>query len=164
MNELTRRDAIGLTLITTAACACCALGAEDSKESSSDTKKSEKTPPPKQFSIGKLSEYPQPGFYDNYRTNRVMISRLEDRLVVMSAICTHKSCVLRKQDEKVLRCPCHKSFFSEYGTPTEGQAKIALPRYAVTLAEDGTIQVDTTQSFGEREWDNPKAFISLTKS
>ncbi|GIW76969.1 MAG: hypothetical protein KatS3mg104_2032 [Phycisphaerae bacterium] len=42
MNELTRREAIGLTVMATAACTCCALGAEDSKEFSSDDKKARK--------------------------------------------------------------------------------------------------------------------------
>ncbi len=158
MSDISRRDAIGLAA---AACACCALGA-DEKPPEGDAKpgKEQIPPPPKQFTIGKLSDYPNAGFYDAYRKNRAFVARLEDRLVVMSAVCTHKNCIVRKQDEKTLRCPCHKSFFSEYGTPTEGQAKVALPRYGVSVGADGTITVDTTQSFGEREWDKPEAFIS----
>jgi Rieske Fe-S protein len=161
MSDMTRRDAIGLAVIGTAACACGALGADGGEKEKGDP-----AARPKQFSVGKITDYPKPGFYDNFRAkpHNVMISVVDDQLVVMSAICTHKMCVLRKQEDKVLRCPCHKSFFSEYGTPTEGQAKVALPRYAVSVLEDGTINVDTTQSFGEREWEKPQAFIPLKKS
>ncbi len=152
---LTRRDAIGLTVT---ACACCCLGAEESDKPDKDT-----PPTPKQFSIGKLTDYPNPGFYDAHRKNKVMVCVVADQLVVMSAVCTHKNCLVRKHEEKVLRCSCHKSFFSDHGTPTEGPAKIALPRYAVKLEEDGTITVDTTKSFAEREWEKPEAFIAIKK-
>ncbi len=157
MSEMSRRDAMTLAAAATAACACCALGAD---EKPAEGEKDAPAALPKQFPIGKLADYPNEGFYDTHRKSRVFISRLEDRLVVMSAICTHKNCVLRKSEEKVLRCPCHKSFFSEQGTPTEGQAKVALPRYAVKQDANGTITVDTTKSYGEREWDQPEAFIS----
>ena len=159
MSDLTRRDAIGLAVVGTAACACCALGADEKEKGDASAR-------PATFTVGKLADYANPGFYDTYRAkpHNVMVSVVDDQLVVMSAICTHKSCVLKKQDEKVLRCPCHKSFFSEHGTPTEGQAKVALPRYAVSVAEDGTITVDTTKSFGERDWEKPEAFIALKKA
>ncbi len=164
MSDLSRREMI---VLTTAACACCALGADDAGDKpgpGGGGGEREKFPPqPKQFEIGKLSDYPKVGYYDQFRKNKVMIAVVEDRLVAMSAVCTHKNCIVRKDTDTTLLCPCHKSIFGDHGTPTEGKAKFALPRYALSQAADGTITVDTTQSFSEREWEKPEASLVIKK-
>ena len=141
-------------LAVAAVCACggMALGQDD-----------EDTAPPKTISIGTLADYPDAAFYDKFRDQKIFVRRLDDRLVAMSAICTHKRCVLKIKDPATLRCPCHKSFFSAEGSPTEGPAKKSLNRYALTQNEAGEITVDTTQSFEEKEWEEPKSFIAIKK-
>lgn len=161
MEDLSRRQALTtLAAATTAACACCALGADEKPEKPDD----KPAPRPTSVSIGKLSDYPDQKFYDAFaKPAKVMVCRLDDRLVVMSAICTHKSCTLKIAEDKKLRCPCHKSFFGEHGTVLEGQAKSSLVRYALKQADDGTITADLTQSFAEKQWDDPKAMIAIKK-
>lgn len=157
MEDLSRRQALTTIAATSAACACCALGADEKPDDKN-------APRPTSLAIGKLSDYPDQKFYDAFaKPAKVMVCRLDDRLVVMSAICTHKSCTLRVAEDKKLRCPCHKSFFSEYGTAIEGQAKGSLVRYALKQADDGTITADLTQSFAEKHWDDPKAMIAIKR-
>ena len=154
MNDFSRRE----MLVVAAVCACGSVALGDDKDD-----KDEKAPP-KTLAIGKVSDYSDAKFYDAHRADKVMIRRLDDRLVAMSAICTHKRCVVKIKDESSLRCPCHKGTFSEQGTPISGPPKAALPRYALTQAADGTITVDTTRSFGEKEWDQPEAFVAIKKA
>ena len=93
-----------------------------------------------------------------------MVARLDDRLVAMTTVCTHKGCSLKvnaEAPEPALKCPCHKAEFSPQGTPTAGQAKSALARYAVSQGADGVITVDLTTSFIESKWDEKEAFIPL---
>jgi Rieske Fe-S protein len=150
MQDLSRREALTLAA---AACACACAGGADEKP---DNK-----PMPKSLAIGKLADFDKEGFYD-FRDSKVMVSRLEDRLVVMSAVCTHKRCMLKiEEDKKSLKCNCHKSFFSEQGTVTGGPAKSSLVRYAVSQKEDGTITADLTQSFSEKQWEDAKSFVPV---
>jgi Rieske Fe-S protein len=166
---LTRRQA--LTIATATACASClaeALEGGERKGGSSPKadEKAEKAPPTA-LALGKLDAYEKPGFYDTFtKSDKIYVRRLDDRLVVMSAKCTHKGCVVKKGNEEegdVLRCPCHKSNFDAYGTPTGGPAKTSLPRYAVTRDADGTITADLTKSFEEKEWDDPAAMVAIKK-
>jgi Rieske Fe-S protein len=180
--KLTRRQA--LTIVAVTACSCAMTEAQDGDrprrrgpgggggeggggggDGSGEAAK-EKTPPAKALVIGKLADFEKPGFYDTFtKTNKIYVRRLDDRLVVMSASCTHKGCVIKQDapDVVTLRCPCHKSSFDAFGTPTEGPAKTALPRYALTQSADGTITADLTRSFTEKEWDEPGAMIAVEK-
>ena len=118
---------------------------------------------PKSLAIGKLSDYPKPGFYDTFRQKRVMVSKLDDRLVVMSAVCTHKGCLvkIKADDPAELKCPCHGAVFTDQGTVDSGPAKSSLVRYALKQNADGAITADLTQSFDEKDWDNAGAFIPV---
>ena len=174
MSDLTRRNL--LVIAGASACAGClaetsAVLADDDDEKrprrrKHDDDEGQKGPTVKSIAIGKLSDYPKAGFYDKYRPQKVMVSKLDDRLVVMSAICTHKGCTVKVQpaDSAELFCPCHKALFSDQGTATKGPAKASLVRYAVSQAADGTITADLTKSFAERQWDDAAAFIPLPKT
>jgi Rieske Fe-S protein len=165
-NHLSRRQA--LTLAAATACGCALTqteilaqdGGKKSQRGGDD-----KTPMPTSLVIGKLSDFPEESFYDTFAKSKVYVRRLDDRLVVMSAICTHKGCALKQDEPDRLRCPCHRSSFNPQGTPTtDGPAKVALARYALKQADDGTITVDLTQSYSEKEWDKPGAMIPIPKS
>ena len=152
---ITRRDMIALGTIAVCGCACgsLAIAAEDDK----------KPKRPEKLVIGKLADYADVKFYDAFAKQKLMVRRLPDRLIAMSATCTHKGCTVRidKTDADALRCPCHKGMFSEQGTPTDGPPKFSLVRFAISADASGEITIDTTRSFEERQWDDPAAFIAL---
>jgi len=161
MEDLSRRNVLAIGVA--AACACCL--AETSPLLADDDERRPTGPAPKSVQIGKLDDFPKAGFYDTFRKQRVMVSKLDDRLVVMSAICTHKGCLVKIDQAQAdqLQCPCHKAEFSDQGTATKGPAKVSLVRYAVKQGTDGTITADLTKSFEERHWDDAAAFIPLKK-
>lgn len=153
MSDLSRREA----MILASACACCAMSGEvDAADPPAAKAKS--------VVLGKLADYTKPGFYDKFAKQKVLVARLDDRLVAMSNVCTHKSCSVRinADDKTLLKCPCHDAEYSAYGTPTDGPAKTALSRYAVKQSANGTITADLTKSFIESKWDDAAAFIPLT--
>jgi len=158
--DLTRRQALVVVAASTAAaCACCSEAVAQDGE-----KKKEEKPRPKSVKIGKLSDYDKPGFYDKFADAKVLVCKLEDRLVVMSAICTHKSCTLKPKADVAteLYCKCHKGEYSSQGTPIAGPPKLPLVRYALTTAADGTITADLTKSFEEKKWDDKAAYIPIS--
>ncbi len=159
MADLSRREALVIVAATTAACACCADAADG------DSKPNDK-PTPKSIEIGKLADYDKDGFYDKFADSKVLVAKLPDRLVVMSNVCTHKRCVVKPKvdDVKGLFCRCHKGQYDEQGIPRAGPPKMPLVRYALKVADDGTITADTTQSFEERKWDDKAAFIPIKAS
>jgi Rieske Fe-S protein len=157
MTDLSRREALFVAGAVAGACACCALSPDTAQAA-------EKAgPKPKSLPVGKLADYPKPGFYDKFAAQKLLIARLDDRLVAISTICTHKGCSVKKKpgEELALKCPCHKAEFSAYGTPTGGPAKTALDRYAITQGADGTLIVDMTKAFIESKWEDPAAFVPI---
>ena len=159
MSEMTRRD----MLVIAGACACGAMCAGDAM--AQDRRAA--GPAVKSLAIGKLGDFPKVGFYDKFaKPNKVMIARLDDRLVAMSAACTHKGSTVRVKadaDEPMLRCPSHGAEYSPQGTVTKGPAKASLVRYALTAAADGTITADLTKTFAESKWDDAGASIKAEK-
>lgn len=59
-------------------------------------------------------------------------------IVGLSAVCTHQGCTVVPGDEE-LECPCHRSVFTLEGEPVSGPATEALPPFAVTVGDDGSI-------------------------
>lgn len=161
MTDLSRREALFVAGAVAGACACCALSPDAALAAD------KAGPKPKSLAVGKLADYPKPGFYDKFAGQKLLIARLkddkEDRLVAISTICTHKGCSVKVKpgDEPALKCPCHKAEFSAYGTPTGGPAKTALDRYAITQGADGTLTVDMTKTFIESKWEEPTAFVPI---
>ena len=171
MDDISRRNLLVIAGAT--ACACCltqsdaarADGPRRHHDDDDDDKRGPKGPTAKSLVIGTLTDYPKPGFYDKFRSQKVMVSRLDDRLVAMSAICTHKGCTVKVDPKETtqLLCPCHHAEYSDQGTPIKGPAKISLVRYGLTQAADGQITADLTKTFAERQWDDPAAMIPLPK-
>ena len=156
MSDLTRRQV--LTVAAAGACAAClkldtvALGARD------------KRPPQEALDAGTIDDYTKPGLYDKFaKDHKIILSRLDDKLVAMSALCTHKYCTVRVEDDGLM-CPCHKSYFASDGIPEKGPARVSLPRFGITKAADGKITVDPTKEYPERKWDDEGAFVKLEKA
>ena len=165
MTDMTRRNLLVIAGAT--ACACCLADAQAAppRRRSHDDDEGGKGPTVKSLNVGKLSDYERPGFYDKFRPQKVMVCKLDDRLVVMSALCTHKGCTVKidPAHPDQLQCPCHKAEYSDQGTAIKGPAKVSLVRYAVAESADGTIVADLTKSFEERKWEDPTAFVSVKK-
>jgi Rieske Fe-S protein len=142
------------------ACACCAMSADLALAADPPA-----TTAPKTLPIGKATDFPDVGFYDKFAKQKVLVARLDDRLVAMTNVCTHKGCALKIDPgiEPALKCPCHKAEFGAKGTPTAGQAKLALARYALTQGPDGTITADLTKSFPEAKWNEAESFIAMKR-
>lgn len=158
MSDLTRREMLRIAAV--GICATC-LGGEAFADDD-DKPRGPIGQGMKQFPIGKLTDFPDVAIYDKYlRSNRVLISRLDDRLVAMSAVCTHKNKLVQLNSKTEIKCAAHGSLFSEQGTATKGPARVSLPRYAISQAADGTITVDTTKSFEEKKWDDAAALIKI---
>lgn len=159
MTDLTRRDA----LLFVGACAACVMAA-DLVEAADD--KGAPAAKAKSVEIGTLADYDKPGFYDKFIKQKVLVARLDDRLVAVSNVCTHKGCAVKVKpdDHTGLKCPCHKAEFSPEGTPTSGPAKTALARYAIKQGADGKITVDLTKQFIESKWDDADAFVAVKKA
>ncbi len=65
----------------------------------------------------------------------VWIVHLARGFAAISALCTHKGCVVRWDDvSRVFHCPCHEGLFDEEGNVLAGLPRSPLPRYQVALA------------------------------
>lgn len=147
MSVLSRRQFV---VAAAGACAACSLGLEALAQA-----------PATPLNIGKPEDFPKDGIYDQFVSRgRFFVMRREGRLFATSATCTHKRNLVRKVGDKLV-CAKHGSEFSEFGTVLEGPASMALPRFKITRNDDGTISVDPSKSFGEREWDQPESFVKM---
>lgn len=78
-----------------------------------------------------------------------VVARDANGVYAMSAVCTHAGCLLDDGSDKIasgLSCPCHGSTFDGNGSVTNGPARSPLQHYVVTIATDGSMTVDGSQS------------------
>jgi nitrite reductase/ring-hydroxylating ferredoxin subunit len=150
MGSPSRRQFV-IGVVAAAGCAACGM--------SSDALAAAAAPVP--VPVGTLGDYAADGVYDTYaRANKFFVIRAEGRLFAASTVCPHKRNLVRKVGGELV-CPAHGSKFTEQGTPLNGPAKSALPRHAITFGPDGTLTVDPSQSFGERDWEKPETFVAI---
>jgi len=76
---------------------------------------------------GPVSKYAADGLYDGFRDQGFYLVRKGDKLVALSAYCTHRKCKLEAESNRSFNCPCHGSTFDPNGKVTEGPAKHDLP-------------------------------------
>jgi Rieske Fe-S protein len=89
------------------------------------------------FPVGDLAAVPGEG---------VAVGRDADGFYALSTICTHQGCDMASQGSvstNGLFCACHGSRFDPNGVVLQGPAHQDLPHYAVTIDDQGTIQIDT---------------------
>jgi nitrite reductase/ring-hydroxylating ferredoxin subunit len=121
--------------------------------------------PPKAASgpldIGTLDDYPTDGVFDKLlKAEKVLVIRSGDRLYACSARCSHKGSTLAVKEGRI-RCPAHGSIFSVQGKPVSGPAKGSLLRFAISSSDQGRLIVDRSKQFGEKQWDDPAAFVKI---
>lgn len=74
----------------------------------------------------------------------VFIGRDEGGLFALSAICTHLGCTVARNGDE-LACPCHGSRFAARGANLTGPATRPLPYLALTLNDEGLVEVNLAQ-------------------
>ena len=100
------------------------------------------------FKAGKPTEYPLDGgksaVSDRWQdAQRVWLVSTPEGMYAFEAKCTHLGCTPRWiKDDQRFKCPCHGSNFDIAGDVKAGPAPIPLYRLAITLTQDGQIQIN----------------------
>ena len=123
------------------------------------------------FRAGVPDEYPNDSVSEQFKnTEKVWIVRTTEKILAVSTVCTHLGCTPNwSENEMKFKCPCHGSGFYgprpgvEPGVNFEGPAPTPLPRFKITLADDGQLTVDKSQMFFNEkdEWGNPESFVPV---
>lgn len=85
-------------------------------------------------------------------------------LYALKAVCTHLGCTPNwLEGEQKFKCPCHGSGFYKDGVNFEGPAPRPLERYAISLADDGQLEVDKSRTFNQElgQWKDPSSFVPV---
>lgn len=70
-------------------------------------------------------------FVDDY-----IIRNNDEEITAFSAHCTHLGCIINKEQNGKLICPCHGSEYNLEGDPVKGPAYKPLKKYQATLSSD----------------------------
>ena len=90
---------------------------------------------------GPASKYATDGVYDAFSGLGFFLVRKGDKLLAISAICTHKKCKLIAEPDRSFYCKCHGSTFSPGGQVTRGPARRDLPVLTTFKDENGQLFV-----------------------
>ena len=86
------------------------------------------------------------------------------QIVAIKSVCTHLGCTPNwLEAEQKFKCPCHGSGFYKEGINFEGPAPRPLERYAISLADDGQLEVDKSKTFQEQlgQWSDSASFVAV---
>lgn len=67
------------------------------------------------------------------RGEPVLVIREANRVVALSAVCTHLGCLVKYRGAGVIECPCHAASFDLSGNVTGGPASRPLPSHPVRV-------------------------------
>ena len=71
------------------------------------------------------------------RGEPVLLIREENKVVALSAVCTHLGCIVKWEEEnKRLFCPCHAAIFDVNGNVLGGPAPRPLPSFQAKIVGD----------------------------
>jgi cytochrome b6-f complex iron-sulfur subunit len=127
------------------------------------------TEPPTKFKVGPPSVF-APGQVETKFIPEfgVWIVRYEyegrPMIYALKAVCTHLGCTPNwLEAEQKFKCPCHGSGFYKDGVNFEGPAPRPLERYAISLADDGQLEVDKSRTFNQEQgqWKDPASFVPV---
>lgn len=100
--------------------------------------------PPSKYKVGKPDDFPEGITF--LPEHKLYIVRDGNDFHSISAVCTHLYCVVDwKPDRSEFYCSCHGSVFSQDGTNLTGAAPKPLPWYALSVAPDGNLVVDSKE-------------------
>src|SRR3990172_7213935 len=108
--------------------------------------------PSLKFKAGSPENY-APASVTLLKEQKVFIVRArEGYFYALSAICTHLGCIANwKPEDGIIACPCHGSKFGQDGKILDGPAPGPLPRFSMTLDEQGRLVIDKGVPGGEEE-------------
>ncbi|NLE38707.1 MAG: Rieske (2Fe-2S) protein [Pirellulaceae bacterium] len=122
--------------------------------------------PASRFRVGMPGEFPSGRVETRYKDLGIWVvgGRREGQPIVfaLSTQCTHLGCItLWLDDRREFKCPCHGSGFTIEGINTEGPAPRPLERFAIRIADDGQLEVDTSRTFRRElgQWNHPDSYV-----
>ena len=113
------------------------------------------------FNLGSPDDYP-PRSVTAVEAGRFYLVHLNDGgFLAVYRRCTHLGCIVPyDQGSQQFVCPCHGSEFTMDGDVLNPPAPRPLDLFAVTLTEEGELQVDTQQAI-ERSRVSPEDILYL---
>jgi cytochrome b6-f complex iron-sulfur subunit len=126
------------------------------------------TEPPSKFTVGFPSDFAPGKVEEKFKAQYgVWIVNTEYngqlQIAAIRTVCTHLGCTPNwLEAEQKFKCPCHGSGFYKDGINFEGPAPRPLERYAISLADDGQLQVDKSKLFFEEmgQWADAQSYYS----
>jgi Rieske Fe-S protein len=106
----------------------------------------EKAPDPQPVKLTETTRAEMtPGKVVDYRKLGAFYLAADDQgIFALTAICTHRGCLVLSEAPTGFGCPCHDSAYNLQGEVTEGPAKLPLRHLEVKALEPmGLLQVDT---------------------
>ena len=121
------------------------------------------TEPPSKFKVGFPSDFPPGQVEEKFKAQfGVWVVNYEyqgqPEIYALRTVCTHLGCTPNwLEAEQKFKCPCHGSGFYKDGINFEGPAPRPLERYAISLADDGQLEIDKSKKFQEEmgQWKDP---------
>jgi cytochrome b6-f complex iron-sulfur subunit len=95
------------------------------------------------FNLGHVDDYPLNDF-SFIAEKKIYLQRTRTHLRVLSAVCTHLGCTIRKAEDG-FQCPCHGSQYDQLGHPLSGPALRKLDRYKISLNKQDEIIVNLSE-------------------
>lgn len=125
--------------------------------------------PPTKFKVGFPDDFGPGQVEEKYKAQfGVWIVRYEyegaQQIYALKAVCTHLGCTPNwLEGEQKFKCPCHGSGFYKDGVNFEGPAPRPLERYAISIADDGQLEVDKSRTFNEElgQWKDTACYVSV---
>jgi cytochrome b6-f complex iron-sulfur subunit len=125
--------------------------------------------PPSRFKVGFPDQYAPGQVEEKFKAQfGVWITNIEyhgqQQIAALKSVCTHLGCTPNwLEAEQKFKCPCHGSGFYKDGINFEGPAPRPLERYAISIGNDGQIEVDKSRTFHEEmgDWSDPSSFIPV---
>jgi cytochrome b6-f complex iron-sulfur subunit len=123
--------------------------------------------PPSRFKVGFPDQYAAGQVEEKFKAQfGVWIVNTDyngqPEIFALRSVCTHLGCTPNwLEAEQKFKCPCHGSGFYKDGINFEGPAPRPLERYAVSIANDGQIEVDKSRLFFEEkgDWNDPASYL-----
>lgn len=159
MGDLNRRTFLVSATLTVAGIAACGCGTQRALGAESDEE--EEDIPTGPFDAGALADYLSSGVVDRFaKKEKFFLVTEGDRLFAPTAICTHRYCTIKVQQDHY-KCPCHGSRFSREGKRLSGRARRSLPHLGIQVNEQGHVIVDRSKTFEEKNWGGAGSFVEL---
>lgn len=125
--------------------------------------------PPSKFKVGPPSDYAFGMVATQWKSQfGVWIVHNEYKgkniIYALISVCTHLGCTPNwLEAEQKFKCPCHGSGFYKTGINFEGPAPRPLERAGISLAADGSLEVDKSVKFQEEmgQWQDPTSYVQV---